>query len=405
MGWFRKWMPYIIGSILFGLSLYILYRGFLIAGETGWGRDGFLADLPGKAEEMAADTHIGALTWETETEIRDENKKSIGRMFLDMLFPVESEKGEETELSEKEEEASATPLETDVNSQSETEERSVSGQAVSAFSNPDIPTPAKYSMRQELQEIPWDSLKDFNFLLNHYFTLDPSASVDEDLLNGKELLEKDLAITETQGPEILIYHTHSQESFIDSRKGEVRDTVVGVGERLKEILEDQYGFQVLHHTKVYDMIDGKMDRNYAYNLAAPDIEAILKAYPSIQVVIDLHRDGVEDYKFVTEFNGKPTAMIMFYNGLSRTAKNGPVEYLPNPYVSDNLAFSLQLQLKAAQYYPGFTRNIYLQSLRYNQHLCSKSLLVESGTQLNTVEEEYNAMEPLADILNQVLRGE
>ena len=80
-------------------------------------------------------------------------------------------------------------------------------------------------------------------------------------------------------------------------------------------------------------------------------------------------------------------------------------YLPNPYISENLAFSFQLQMKAAQYYPGLTRNIYLQSLRYNLHFRPRSLLIESGTQLNTVEEEYNAMEPLADILNQVLRGQ
>ena len=92
-------------------------------------------------------------------------------------------------------------------------------------------------------------------------------------------MEKDLAIdTDTDGPQILIYHTHSQEAFADSRPGDLRDTIIGVGERLKEILTDQYGFEVLHHTKVYDMIDGKLDRNKAYNLAAPDIEAILKAY-------------------------------------------------------------------------------------------------------------------------------
>ncbi len=276
---------------------------------------------------------------------------------------------------------------------------------VSAFSNSAIPTPAAESLRQAPQVLPWAEMKDFNFLLNQYFILDASAAIDESLLNVDNLMEKDLAIdTATDGPQILIYHTHSQEAFADSRPGDLRDTIIGVGERLKEILTDQYGFEVLHHTKVYDMIDGKLDRNKAYNLAAPDIEAILKAYPSIQVVIDLHRDGVDDYRFVTEFNGKPVAKIMFYNGLSRTARNGPVDYLPNPYIADNLAFSFQLQMKAAEYYPGFTRNIYLQSLRYNQHLCSHSLLIESGTQLNTVEEEYNAMEPLADILNQVLRG-
>ena len=79
--------------------------------------------------------------------------------------------------------------------------------------------------------------------------------------------------------------------------------------------------------------------------------------------------------------------------------NEPVTYLPNPYIEENLAFSFQMQLRASRDYPGYTRNIYLQSLRYNLHLRPRSLLIECGTQLNTVEEEYNAMEPLADLLN------
>ena len=329
----------------------------------------------------------------------DENGKENGSVEQKPDRTIENFSDSETEPSTKEDAQDFT------RSGSETENETTLPY-VSAFSNSAIPTPAAESLRQAPQVLPWADMKDFNFLLNQYFILDTSAAIDESLLNLDNLMEKDLTInTDTDGPQILIYHTHSQEAFVDSRPGDLRDTVIGVGERLKEILTEQYGFEVLHHTKVYDMIDGKLDRNRAYNLAAPDIEAILKAYPSIQVVIDLHRDGVEDYRFVTEFNGKPVAKIMFYNGLSRTARNGSVDYLPNPYIADNLAFSFQLQMKAAEYYPGFTRNIYLQSLRYNQHLCSHSLLIESGTQLNTVEEEYNAMEPLADILNQVLRGE
>ena len=93
-----------------------------------------------------------------------------------------------------------------------------------------------------------------------------------------------------------------------------------------------------------------------------------------------------------------------FNGLSRTARNGNVDYLPNPYIEENLAFSFQLQIKAQEYYPGFTRHIYLQSLRYNLHLKPRALLIEAGSQLNTVEEEKNAMEPLADILDRVLAG-
>ena len=95
---------------------------------------------------------------------------------------------------------------------------------------------------------------------------------------------------------------------------------------------------------------------------------------------------------------------MFFNGLSRTARNGNVDYLPNPYIEENLAFSFQLQIKAQEYYPGFTRHIYLQGLRYNLHLKPRALLIEAGSQLNTVEEEKNAMEPLADILDRVLAG-
>ena len=177
-----------------------------------------------------------------------------------------------------------------------------------------------------------------------------------------------------------------------------------MGDYLTELLMEKYGYCVIHNTSVFDMIDGKLDRNAAYNLAEAEISQILEENPSVEVVIDLHRDGLDGEKMVTDINGKPTAKIMFFNGLSRTARNGAIDYLPNPYIAENLAFSFQLQLKAEEYYPGFTRNIYLQSLRYNLHLRPRALLVEAGSQLNTVEEEKNAMEPLADILDMVLSG-
>ena len=87
-------------------------------------------------------------------------------------------------------------------------------------------------------------------------------------------------------------------------------------------------------------------------------------------MIDLHRDGVgNNTRLVTEQNGVPMAQIMFFNGLSRTTKTGDIEYLYNPYIADNLAISFQMQLKAAEYYPGFTRRIYLKGYRYNMHYC------------------------------------
>ena len=140
------------------------------------------------------------------------------------------------------------------------------------------------------------------------------------------------------------------------------------------------------------------DRSAAYDYALEKVEQVLAENPSIEVVIDLHRDGVrEDVRLVTEVNGKPTARIMFFNGLSKSRTNGPIEYLYNPYIADNLAFSFRLEYEAAQYYPDLTRCVYLKCYRYNLHVRPKSLLLEVGAQTNTLEEAKNAMEPFAAV--------
>ena len=121
------------------------------------------------------------------------------------------------------------------------------------------------------------------------------------------------------------------------------------------------------------------------------------------MVIDLHRDGVnEDLHLVTEVDGKQTAKIMFFNGLSRTKANGDIAYLYNPYIQDNLSFSFQMQLASETTYPGFARRIYLKGYRYSLHMMPKSLLIEAGAQTNTVKEMKNAMDLLANILQEVL---
>ena len=146
-----------------------------------------------------------------------------------------------------------------------------------------------------------------------------------------------------------------------------------------------------------------MDRSKAYELSEIGVKEILNQNPSIEVVIDLHRDGVnEDLHLVTEVDGKQTAKIMFFNGLSRTKANGDIAYLYNPYIQDNLSFSFQMQLASETMYPGFARRIYLKGYRYSLHMMPKSLLIEAGAQTNTVEEMKNAMDLLANILQEVL---
>lgn len=243
-------------------------------------------------------------------------------------------------------------------------------------------------------------LQDFDYLRQNFYQIDNTTTIDSSMLNVSKLLGQDMMLKENvDGPQILIYHTHSQEGYADSVAGDASTSVVALGDYLATLLANQYGIQVLHHTGQYDVVN----RDSAYANALPSLEQILKENPSIEVVIDIHRDGVPaTTHLVTEINGKPTAQIMFFNGLSKTTAQGELEYLANPYIEENLAFSFQMQLAASEYYPGFARRIYLKGYRYNMHLCPKSLLVEVGAQTNSFQEAKNAMEPLADILAKVL---
>ena len=251
-----------------------------------------------------------------------------------------------------------------------------------------------------------EKLRDFDYLLSNFYTVDSSTMIGPDQLNADDLLGRSMKIDNSgEGPKILIFHTHSQEEFADSTPGDPSTSIVGVGEYLTQLLNEK-GIETIHDTGVYDIIDGKLDRSNAYENAEASVRPIIEANPSIQVAIDLHRDGVaEGTHLVTEVNGKPTAKIMYFNGLSRSRTNGDIEYLYNPYIQDNLAFSLQMQLASESMYPGFVRHIYLRAYRYNLHLLPKSLLIEAGAQTNTVEEMMNAMEVLSEILYNVIMGE
>lgn len=253
------------------------------------------------------------------------------------------------------------------------------------------------------QVLDYEKLLDFDYLKKNYYTVDKSTDISPQLLDARRMLEYDASISgDNSKPQILIYHTHSQEGFADSVPGDDSTTIIGAGEKLAQLLRDEYGFNVIHHTGVYDV----ESRDYAYSAAGPAIEQILLENPSIEVVIDLHRDGVADStRLVSDVGGRPTAQFMFFNGLSYLKSKGAVDYLENPYIEENLAFSFQMKLAADEYYPGFARNTYLKGLRYNMHYCPKSLLIEVGAQTNTVEEIMNAIDPLAHILAMVLKGE
>lgn len=256
--------------------------------------------------------------------------------------------------------------------------------------------------KEKVSKVDLSPLEDFETLMAQYYSLDTTTTIDQSQLNVEKLLSYDMTLkTPADQPQILIYHTHSQEAFVDSDPSDPATTIVGAGEKLAELLRG-YGFAVIHHMGQYDV----KSRDYAYSLAAPALEQILLENPSIEVIIDLHRDGVaEGTHIVTEIDGKKMAQFMFFNGLSRTKARGNIEYLANEHIDENLAFSFQAQLVANEYYPGLARKIYLKGYRYNMHYRGKSLLIELGAQTNTVEEIMNAVDPLAHILKITLSGE
>lgn len=252
----------------------------------------------------------------------------------------------------------------------------------------------------KVQEISREKLNDFDYLIQNFYTVDSTTTITGSLLNASELLGMDLTLTTpSDQPQILIYHTHSQEMFADSDPNDVMTGVMGAGEYLKQLLEEEYGFNVMHHMGQYDVDD----RDHAYSNAEEPIQKILEENPSIEVVIDLHRDSVEKH-MVREVNGVEMAPIMFFNGLSYTNTLGNITYLDNPNLKGNLAFSMQMQIAAAEYYPNLTRPIYLKGYRYNMHFREKTLLIEMGSYTNTQEEIYRSLVPLADLLDKVLHG-
>lgn len=383
MKWLDKIVQWVLLCCMFGLGAYIILRGVTIAGDNGvFEHSPVLSAWYRKIEDWTTGTVVPVISYVEKEPVEE-------MLLMEQLYPlsgyISSRKQQERALE------SQSEYELIVRAEAQAEENKNprdSGQ---------LPIPAGQPEDEE-------ALYDFNYLLYHYFSMDMTTTIDRERLDGKKLLAMDMTMQKKEEPQILIYHTHSQEGFVDTVEGDDTTTIVGVGDYLAKLLCENYGYRVIHERGVFDLVDGVLDRNRAYDLSLQKVEEWLQKYPSIEVVIDLHRDGVDGTKFVTEYQGKPAAKLMYIVGMSRTADNVDISYLPNPYVEENLAFALQMQLAAGKLCPDLMRNIYLMAYRFNMHVRPKTLLLEAGTQLNTLEEEKNAMEAFAEVLDKVLGG-
>ena len=212
-------------------------------------------------------------------------------------------------------------------------------------------------------------------------------------VNLKDYFDKKLNLTlqpAKKGPQILIVHTHTTEAYTKGKKDKYEETdpartlnndynMVRVGEEMKAVFEDM-GLSVVHDTSKHDY----PSYNGSYAHALNSIEKYVKKYPTIQVVLDVHRDAIIDSKGVsyakrTKINGESVAQVMLVVGTN----DGGLEH---PNWLDNLDLAAHIQLQMAALEPTLPRPINLRAQRFNQHLTPCSLLVEVGTSGNTLQE-------------------
>ena len=209
------------------------------------------------------------------------------------------------------------------------------------------------------------------------------------------------------GPQILIVHTHGSEAYTQDeqdvyvesdpyRTTDCTKNVVRVGEEMAQVFRSQ-GFEVVHDTTLYDY----PAYNGAYERSCAGVEKWLEQYPTIKLVLDVHRDALVSadgaaYKLVSEVEGQKVAQVMRVVGSNDSG-------MEHPNWRENLALAVKLQLELTRDWGQLARPITLRSSRYNQHLSPGSLLVEVGGHGNTLQEAIAGARLFAQSIGQVLK--
>ena len=215
-------------------------------------------------------------------------------------------------------------------------------------------------------------------------------------------------ITNTKEPQVLIVHTHATEGYtvgdygyyIKSQETRTRDNsknVVRAGDVLADVL-NKAGIKTINDATQHDY----PSYTGSYSRSAETIKKYLKQYPTIKVVIDLHRDAITQsnnvkVKPTTEINGKKAAQIMLLCG----AEAGDVTNFPN--WKENLRFNLALEKQLEEDYPTLCRPMSFKQCKYNFDLLNGSILIELGSEANTLEEALYSAELLGNSLVKVLK--
>jgi|GEM_PF-339397 len=397
-----NWLKKIIIILIIIVMVFLMLKGCRKISQDFWDK------VREKSLETIAASFITAECWD-DSNRKFEMSDLIMREFYpvgslynggDDIKTVEADVGEYIETEAEKKEMAEEP-ETETGTESENGNELAETEQNGDGMEPECDKDSKV-LEAAAGIIPKEKLMDYNYVLNNFYVVPSVTSLRPQVLDLDKISQVDLRIEKNSTvPQILVFHTHSQEKFADSEENGM--SIVNVGDRLVSLLQEQYGYNVIHLTDEFDMAGGVLDRSEAYTYANTKLDEVLAQNPSIQVVIDLHRDGVDASKhLVTEIDGKQTARIMLFNGISYTKEQGEIDYLPNPYITENLAMTYKMFLLGKINYPDLFRCIYISGYRYCLHHVPRSMLIEAGAQTNTYEEVYNAMEPLARLIDMEL---
>lgn len=397
-----NWLKKIIIILIIIVMVFLMLKGCRKISQDFWDK------VREKSLETIAASFITAECWDDsnrEFEMSDLIMREfypVGSLYNggDDIKTVEADVGEYIETEAEKKEMAEEP-ETETGTESENGNELAETEQNGDGMEPECDKDSKV-LEAAAGIIPKEKLMDYNYVLNNFYVVPSVTSLRPQVLDLDKISQVDLRIEKNSTvPQILVFHTHSQEKFADSEENGM--SIVNVGDRLVSLLQEQYGYNVIHLTDEFDMAGGVLDRSEAYTYANTKLDEVLAQNPSIQVVIDLHRDGVDASKhLVTEIDGKQTARIMLFNGISYTKEQGEIDYLPNPYITENLAMTYKMFLLGKINYPDLFRCIYISGYRYCLHHVPRSMLIEAGAQTNTYEEVYNAMEPLARLIDMEL---
>ena len=226
-------------------------------------------------------------------------------------------------------------------------------------------------------------------------------------LNGYLKKEPAIEIKETSEPQVLIMHTHTSESYLQKDTGyfyenfyprslENGKNVTAVGEMITQVLKN-HGINTIHSMVYHD----NPSYNGSYCRAAQTIKETTEKYPSIQMVIDIHRDSMGNkelgkVKPTFTYDGKKSSQLMIICGCD---PDGSVGF---PNWEKNLSLGLRLQKYCETFFPGITRPLNFSKVKYNEHLTPGSLLIEVGSDVNTLKESLHTGFMLGTSLSKML---